>query len=173
MKMKGEFLNKENIMPRELHSWGQVNYGEDFLKTLLNSFPDDYKRRYELEGKIEEIKDSIEENQRKFVSFLLRILEVVDFWERILEDEANTQNKKIGKFISVYQFLIDELAKGGVKPDGPELGELPRKGKDVVEGTEKRDELPEGVICNLIKKCYLYGDRVLRKARVITVKKGG
>lgn len=170
--MKDEFLKKEIIKPREIYSWEQVNCSEDFFKVLLNSFSEDYKGKYGLEGKIEEIKSSLEENERKFINFLLRVLEVIDFWERIIETETSP-DQKIEKFRSGYQFLLEELAKIKVKPDGPEIGSNPRKGKDIVEGTEERVDLPDGTICNIIKKCYLFEDRVLRKAKVIIVKTGG
>lgn len=165
--MKGEFLRKETIKPRELHGWKSVDYDKNFIKDLLASLTEDYKGKYELEGEIEELKESLEESKRTYVNMLLRILEVVDFWERIIEVETTT-DPKIERFISGYKFLLDELAK--IKPDGPEVGKLPRSGKDVVEGMEERTDLPRGVICGIIKKCYLLEDRVLRKARVITVK---
>lgn len=171
--MKSEFVKKQEIKPRQLKGWGLDLHGGAFLEVLLNSFPIDYKTTYQLEGKLEEAKESVKENETRFFSFLLRVLEVVDFWERILEIEDLDVNLKIERFKSGHQFLLDELAKIEVRPDGPKLGKLPRRGKDVVEGTEERADLPEGTICGVINKCYLFEERILRKAKVISIKKGG
>ena len=169
--IEDSFIKKEELSTRKLHCWDVVNYNHDLFKELLGSFQEYLQQKYEQEGKIDEIKDSLEEKERRFINFLLRMLEVADFWERIIE--ADSTDQKTDKLRSGYKFLIDELNKIGIIDNGPCIGEFPREGKDVVEGKEEKKDLPEGSICGIIKRCYLLGDRVLRKARVIVVAKGG
>lgn len=170
--MSRQFLSEKDVAPRQLHSWGVIDYDDNIFELLMNAFPEDYKAFYELEGKMEEIKDLSEDRDNKFIKLLLRILEVVDFWDRINEGRNNKMDQNEGKYISGYRLLLDELSKFGIKPDGPSLGELPRKGKDVVEGNEIHKNLNDGTICGIIKKCYLLEDKIFRKSKVITVKNG-
>jgi len=171
--MVSEFLKEEMISSRQLRGWDRVKHGEDLFKSLLDSFSVDYKRRYELEGLVEEVKELKEDNEKRFINFVLRMLEVADFWERVMEPDTVTLDKNIEKCRLGYEFLRDELGKMGIKQDGPNIGEFPRAGKDVAEGKEDRSDLPDGAICGIVKKCYLWEDRVLRKARVITVRREG
>lgn len=169
--IEDNFIKKEELATRKLHCWDVINYNNDFFSELLNSFQEHLRQKYDHEGKMEEIKDSLKEKEKRFIDFSLRMLEVADFLERIIE--ADSTDQKTEKLRSGYKFLLDELNKIGIKDNGPRIGEFPREGKDVVEGKEKRKDLPEGSICGIMKKSYLLGDRVLRKARVIVVEKGG
>lgn len=171
--MKEEFLKKEDNKFRESQYWSLDEVAvKDPLLYLLSSecFPRDYQGILDLDKKWDQERRAKEETEVKFTRFVLRILEVADFWERILGDKNSNSNETVKRLRGGYKFLLEELATIGVRPDGPSIGDFPRRGKDIVEGKKEHNDLPAGVICEVIKKTYLWNDKVLRESRVIVVK---
>lgn len=171
--MKTEFFTEEDIKFKDTGSWSL----EDVIKkdpfSFLRSdegFLREYRAIIELKKAVENERETVEATQVKFTKFLLSVLEVVDFWERIFENKSSESEEIVKRLKSGYELLLEKLSEIGVRQNGPSKGMLLRSGKDIVEGTEERNDFSSGVICDIIKKTYLWNDKILRKSRVIVSK---
>ena len=168
--MKGEFVPQEKQDLRELKGWEAAD-SKNALNSLLEVLAKECQAQYEIEGRLVELQDALAKAERQFTTLVLGILEAVDFWESVMEVEDLSAEDKVDRLLSGYRLLMEELAKKGVQADGPLLGDLPRRGKDVVEASNNCEKMPPGTVCRVVKKCYCYQERVLRKATVITARK--
>jgi molecular chaperone GrpE len=139
------------------------NNEEEYLKRLqyLQADFENYKKRSKRE--IEEIKIFANED------LIVKLLDVVDNFERALSDTAEKDDPLIKGVEMTYKQLRDILERKGVKPIDA-LGERfdPHK-HEVVMVTEDGDHQDEEIIDEL-QRGYMLGDRVIRYSKVIIAK---
>lgn len=107
---------------------------------------------------------------------LLKILPLIENYERALKFGENIKDKGIDKFISGFKMVIDDL-KSSLKLEGIEEY-FPVVGKDVwnsdfceVLGEIENNDHEQGTVLEVLQKGYLLHKRVLITAKVIVSKR--
>lgn len=184
----GEHLNSRGALKHEKGSFlsdistpQQIAYTTDEISEnpyliLIETTQRYYKLLLEVEIKLDEEKEQRKQITSQFERFLVEMLEVLDFWEGVLgfaENIKSSVDNDIKNLIDSFQQGVKLLQKKlfgiGVKPCEPKTGEPFIPGKHYCIGTESCEELPEGVICKLVKKGYTWNGRLLRPPYVTTV----
>ncbi len=158
------------------------NHMNKIYKNLYLSLVEKAKKHYkyfllELEIELDEEKKRRKQIDSQLESFLIEMLEVLDFWEGVLElvrIDKYPVDKDIKSLVEGFQqgvrLFQKKLIKIRVESYEPKVGELFIPGKHYCIGTEACEKLPEGVVCKLVKKGYTWEGQLLRPAYVITVK---
>jgi hypothetical protein len=112
------------------------------------------------------------EDENRFKRALKDLLTVVDTLDRVLE-LADSQPGQISEGVakglrSVYQLLLDTLARYGLTP--MEMGQAFDPRLHMAVGTEPHPQLPDGAVGRWMQKGYLLNGQVLRTAQVVVVK---
>jgi len=151
--------------------------GENLYLALIEAAQRHYKLLLEIEVKLDEEKERRKQITSQFEGFLVEMLEVLDFWERVFEFAENSKystDKDIRNLIDSFQqgfkLLQKKLFGRGVEPYEPKAGESFIPGRHYCIGTEESEKLPEGVISKVVKKGYTWDGRLLRPAYVKTVR---
>jgi molecular chaperone GrpE len=145
-------------MPKEVESLEQELRAEhDLYLRALADF-DNYRRR------VERTQSELGTLAKR--PFILSLLDVVDDFERALGTEMDTDDPFVAGMHSVYQKLITILEKEDVhsfdsvgKPFDPALQEA--------TATIAADEQPPDTVVAEVRRGYLWGEDLLRTARVI------
>jgi molecular chaperone GrpE (heat shock protein) len=174
-----EFLREIKLL--ELKWWeSQEQENEKLPSVVGNYIKKDYDSTFKMNSKLQEYRRGGEEIEAEFAGFLLRLLEVVDSFERMFsflkenkEDVSMSKEKGnvLEKFHKIYESLMKELSRIGVCGYEVKVGEkIEDQDRYKIVGTREHNELPDGVICEVLKKGYTWKNKVLRKAHVFTVK---
>jgi hypothetical protein len=112
------------------------------------------------------------EDDARLLRILKELLVVCDTLERVLElmdsQPGSVSDSVATGLRSVYQLLIDNFTRSGVKqaplsgPFDPHI--------HLAVGTEPNPELPSGNLSRVLQRGYYYNDQVLRTAQVVVVK---
>lgn len=167
--MEQTFLKKVEEKP--LSSWASGEEQRESISVIADYVANDYESIVDLDTKLDELTESKRKVKSEFGNFLLQLLEVVDFFERILaldtEDDVSSLLKRVE---GGYKRLLEELSRIGVRQYEPNVGDNPSPKEDRVMGSEENEKLSDGVICKVIKKGYTWDDKIMRESHVITVK---
>jgi molecular chaperone GrpE (heat shock protein) len=162
-----------SVEPKQLRGFTQQEEQEEPILVVTRYLASQYESAFsaslELKGKLR----SKEETESEYAGFLLRVLEVVDFWERILASTADDEAPAVKRLRGGYELLLEELSRVGVRPYETCVGDRSTPKKHRVIGTEENETLPDGVICQVVKTGYMRNDRILRQAYVFTVRNEG
>lgn len=115
-------------------------------------------------------------NRKETGSLLLNMVEVLDAFDRVfqnIEPKAESTDKQtkiwIGNFKAVRRELLNKLREAGVVPlETPSGKAIP--GFHTIVETRRVENMEDDSILEEVEKGYVWRDRVLRKAKVITVK---
>jgi molecular chaperone GrpE len=115
------------------------------------------------------------EDDAKVMRVLKELLVVADTLERVLElmesQPGSVSDSVATGLRSVYQLLIDNFGRAGVKqapltgPFDPHI--------HLAVGTEPNEALPSGHISRVLQRGYYYNQQVLRTGQVVVVKNAG
>ncbi len=176
--MQGVFLNPNNIGTKALRYW---SHEEENLPFFLGEANTDFLKNVIIKDFLEMSKQIVtnsEANREKDDSrfniqpFIIRMVEVLDFFERVLEGVKNEApgSSVILEFERIYAFLKKELADSKVVKFETHIGDFPKPESHKVISRESISDMPPGAICKIVKEGYLWEKKLLRKANVITAK---
>lgn len=173
------FLREIKLL--RLKWWSFQEQGDEKPSSVVDNYiKKDYNLVFKMSSKLHEYRRGKEEVESEFASFLLRLLEVVDSFERIFslveENKGNISMSKeegsvLENFQRIYESLMKELSRIGLCAYEVKVGErIDDQDRYKVVGTMEHNELPDRVVCEVLKKGYTWKDKILRKAHVFTVK---
>jgi molecular chaperone GrpE len=114
------------------------------------------------------------EDDARLARTLKELLVVCDTLERVLElmdsQPGSVSDSVATGLRSVYQLLIDNLGRAGVK-QAPIIGPFDPN-IHLAVGTEPNPDVPSGHLSRVLQRGYYYNQQVLRTAQVVVAKNG-
>jgi molecular chaperone GrpE len=149
------------------------------IKTLEDS---NLRLRAEMENKkkdflkeVKEISEILKYNVSK--ELIKKILPLFDSYERAIKISQTYQDPKIEQFLVGFQMTFAEAQNDFFKKEGIEEIKITPQ-KDIYnrelhdpQQVEENNDYPEGTILEVLKKGYLYQNKILRLAEVKVSKK--
>jgi len=143
---------------------------------LVGSVIKHYKLLKELEVKIDNESEKVNQFKSQLESLLIEIADMADYWESIFSFAEKILNRQEENMINLLenlrqglQLMRDKLSNIGIEEIAPVTGDKYVAGKHYCIGTKENDRLPDGVVLELVKKGYIRNDELLRPANVILV----
>lgn len=140
-----------------------VNAIEEILE-ILEEKSEDNK---ESQDTIKELKERTQKSDNEIKAMINTIISISDIYDNINAFVLNSDNENFkAQFKLVMEQLLEKLAQSSITVIGIEGGEVDMNLHQTI-ATEWKQDKPEGVILQVVRKGYMYKGKLLRKAEII------
>lgn len=157
-----ELAQKTNKLDNLLTGKDQPVIEDIGIRAIREVVTEIVRQRSDLGVQLEDFQEDTIREKRKFYLKLLNIVDSLDRLLRILDPS----NESVETINAVRTQFLQALESVGVYPIELKLGELFDVNTCEVSSRQERDDLTSGTIIMLERRGYMWGDKVLRHARV-------
>lgn len=147
----------------------KVSYDINEIRRSLTSVNKNIERLHGYEDTMSQmkLKERIQENREdKLIISIIRILDSIDW---LLNSSSDNGNESLLKSVEATKRMITRELQSIKLIATPEKGDFYNENYHICIGYKKEPGRPNNEVLEIVKKGYIYRDRILRPAEVIVV----